>query len=110
MQPGKRNRRITLQTYTTITDEEGYQKKDWVDTKTVWANFRTYNNKEKVLSNTTHEKQTCEVNIRYMNGVDSAQRIRHNNQYYNVLSVSNVNEQNKEIILLCEVMSDVSIV
>lgn len=107
MQPGKRNRRITLQTYGITIDDEGLQKKDWIDIATVWANMKNYNNKEKFQSGTIQDKQTCEMNIRYMKGITNAERVKYNDTYYDILSVQNINEQNKEILLLCGVSCNV---
>lgn len=107
MQPGKRNRRITLQKYAITIDDEGLQKKDWVDIATVWANMTNYNNKEKFQSGTIHDKQTCEMNIRYMPNVTNAERVKYKDTYYDVLSVKNINEQNREILLLCGVIDNV---
>ena len=105
MKIGRLNKRITIQEYSNIIDEEGFHKKEWVDLKTVWGSIKNYNNKEKFQSDTIHDKQTCEVLIRYTSGVTNANRIKYNNTYYNILSVQNINEQNKELLILCEVLS-----
>lgn len=108
MKIGRLNKRITIQEYSNVIDDEGFHKKEWVDLKTVWGNIKNYNNKERFQSDTIHDKQTCEILIRYTPNVTNANRIKFNNNYYNILSVQNIEEADREILILCEVLNNVS--
>ena len=106
MKIGRLNKRITIQEYSNTIDDEGFHKKEWVDMKTVWGSIKNYNNKEKLQSDAIQDKQTCEILIRYTPNVTNGNRIKYNNNYYNILSVQNINEDNKEILILCEVLNN----
>lgn len=104
MDIGKLNKRITIQELSKITDDEGYVKEEWFDYKTVWAYCKPHSANEYYKANAVNSKASIKFNIRYCRGLDTSMRIKYNNKFYDILSVENVDEANREMWLLGEVI------
>lgn len=102
---GKRNRRITIQMFTTIIDDEGYQVEAWKDIATVWAYIKNLHGNEFFQAQAINSKASSKINIRYKKGLDTSMRVIYNEKPYNILYVDDIEEKHIEIELLCEVIS-----
>lgn len=108
MQPGKRNRRITIQVINsdepTITNDDGYQIDNWINFWTCWAFIKNVNGREFFQAQACNSSASCRMNIRYKKEISSKMRVIYNGKIFNILYVDDINEAHKEIELLCEVI------
>jgi SPP1 family predicted phage head-tail adaptor len=107
MNPGKLNKRITLQSYQSIKDDEGIVSKQWVNLMTVYASVEPLSGREYWQAAATQSENTVKFLIRYKQNITSDLRLIYNNKSYDVKSVIDPNEAHKELILMCaEVQND----
>lgn len=81
---------------------------DYGEPVTSWSNFakiralvEPLRGREFFDSQKFNEETTHRIKIRYLSGLNSEMRIKFNERYFNILSVLNINEQNKEMHLMC---------
>ena len=110
MNPGELNRRITILKRSIFTDDNGFEKEEWIDYKTVWAKVKNLNGREFFQAQQAHSKASKKVIIRYFNDLDSSlnpnvsleYKIKYKNNNYNLIYSDNIQEQNRFIELLLE--------
>lgn len=102
---GNRNRRITIQSCTLTTNDEGYQVEEWANVATVWASIKNLHGNEFFQAQAINSKATCKMNIRYIKDVNTGMRVVYGDKIYNILYVDDIEENHIEIELLCEVVS-----
>ena len=67
----------------------------------VWAKVSPLSGRElerarEVVANATHEVKT-----RYRDGINSQKRLRHDNRILNIENVRDMDERNRELIMIC---------
>lgn len=102
MRAGRLRHEITIQEPTATQNAVGEETLSWSDYATVRASVepmsgREYWNSKQVQSEITHE-----IRIRYYPGVTSEMRVSWGNRVFEIESVINVNERNREMILMCK--------
>lgn len=96
---GKLNKRITIQKYTTIQNENGFDVEDWIDYKTIWASVNNLWGKEFYAAKAVQAENTVEFICRYsrdLENIDTKEyRIFWNNRTFNITFVDNIKYENK---------------
>jgi SPP1 family predicted phage head-tail adaptor len=101
MQAGKLNCRVTVQQKTLVQDSSGSWTETWTDLFEVWAEIKPYSGREYQLGGETQSTVNSTVRIRFMKGITSAMRFKHNRNCYDILEIYNVDERNKELLSRC---------
>ena len=104
MNPGKLNKRISLQSLVITSDSEGVQQSTWIDYKTVWASIEplSVRYREFLAAQAINTEISVTIKIRYTEGINSAMRVKYGNRFYTIIAVVNPNESNKELNLMCK--------
>lgn len=102
MNPGKLNKRITLQRFEKIKDSEGIVTEAWNDVATVWASAEPLRGREYFAAAAVNRENTVRFRIRYKPDVSSDMRIKYDGRFFDIQSVIDVNERHKELHLMAE--------
>ena len=105
----KYNRRVSLQSATTISSLTGEPEKTWSTYATVWAAIRTLSGRERNAAQQVQATQTHEVTIRYSSEVADVtpkDRILYGSRIFDIQDVRNIDETNIEIRMLCAEAAD----
>lgn len=101
MDIGKLRHRITLQEYTTTKDSYGAEIESWADKVSVFASIEPLSGREYFKAQQINAEVTTSITIRYISGVLPKMRIRLSDRYFEILSVINPEEKNRELRLMC---------
>lgn len=109
MRGGKLRHRITLQQMSKSRDYSGGYIDDWTDVSTHWASVepltgREYFTSDERLSdvNTRIILRSSETLLTFLDGEKTNIRVTFKNSFYDVKAVMNVEERNKQIIMMCK--------
>lgn len=103
MRAGRLRHRVTLQRATDGIDQYGDQTPTWTALATVWAAVEPLSGREYLLAQQVHGEATVRITIRPVANVTLTpkDRVRFGARYFDVQSVINKDERNREIELLC---------
>jgi SPP1 family predicted phage head-tail adaptor len=102
MNPALFRHRITFQSFTETTNENGFPVQDWTDVKTVWAMIKTLQGREYYEAATTQNENTVRFVIRYTSGINPDMRIKYKDRTFEILSVINDDELNKTLTIMAK--------
>lgn len=94
---GDLRHRLTLQKFTTVVNENGFEEEAWQDYKTVWASVSNLSGREYYQAATVQAEKTVKLLIRYSQELDTSMRILFKNKQYNITSIDNMKYANKYI-------------
>lgn len=101
MEAGNLRHRIELQFESKTQDSTGDPVSDgWTTFATRWAFVKPLTGREVVQAQQIHAETTHSITLRYMNGINEAHRVLYEGRDFQILSVINVEERDKELILL----------
>ena len=99
---GKLRHRITIQTYTASKNSFGEEIKLWTDYARVSASIEPLSGKELFTAQQLHAETTTQIIIRYLEGMNTSMRILFGTKVYDILHISNKEERNIAVYLLCK--------
>lgn len=101
---GKLNKRVILQSFTSVSDGGGGTVDTWADTATMWAAIRPLSGTERFQAQQVSANLTSEVEIRYRTGVVAQQRFKFgaSRYFYIVQPPMNEAERNERLVCVCE--------
>lgn len=102
MKIGKLRHRITLQEYTSSRDSFGAEVETWSDTATVWASIEPLSGREYFAAQQVNAEISTKITLRYRSSVKPTMRVLYEGRVYEILSVINAGERNRELILICK--------
>lgn len=88
-QAGQLDRRITIQSYTTTTDDFGEVVKSFTTLANVWAKVEEKRGGEGEDGNQLVATKKVEFLIRYRSDIDEQMRISYNNETYKIETILN---------------------
>lgn len=94
--------KITLQTATETRDTDGSIINTWADTATVRAAVEPLVGREYWAAQQVNAERTVKFHIWYRSGVTPKMRVSYDSRTFDIKSVINVNERNRELVLMCE--------
>jgi SPP1 family predicted phage head-tail adaptor len=100
MRAGKLRHKVTIQDYTESQDSYGTVTKTWADYATVWASIEPVKGREFWESQQINAEVTAKVILRYLEGVTPKMRVKHGSRIFQVISVINPEERNRELQLM----------
>lgn len=97
MEIGELRHRITLQRFTTIVTENGFDVETWQDYKTIWASISNLYGREYYQAAAIQVEKTVKFIIRYIEDVDTSTRILFRGKQYHITFIDNMKYANKFI-------------
>lgn len=106
MRAGELRHRVTIQ-YLPPEDQRardpfGSVIEEWIDYATVWAAVEPLSGREYFSAQQMNAEVTTNIRIRYLSGVTPSMRVKWGERLYNIQSVINVRERNRELHLMCK--------
>jgi len=102
MNPGRLNRRVTLQRQDTARDEVGQAKPVWTDVATVWAAVLPLRGREYFESAKVNSEITVRIIIRYRADVKASWRAVSDGNGYDIVEIINPAYGKRELQLMCK--------
>jgi SPP1 family predicted phage head-tail adaptor len=103
MKSGRLRHRVHLQSKTVTRDAFGGETIAWAS-KTpspIWAEISPLSAREYFAAQQERSQVTHKIIIRYFSGLQTAWRVLWGSRQFDIVSVINPEERNKEMILLC---------
>lgn len=102
MKVGPMRQRVTLQTLTKSKDRYGQEIEVWTTVNTYWAEIVTLSGREAVNARQIKAESTHRITMRYEGTViDETMRFLFNSRVLKVSWVNNVEQRNREYLILC---------
>lgn len=105
MNPGLFRHRITFQSFTETTNENGFPVEDWTDVKTVWSMIKTDSNtkyREFYEAASEHSEKIIRFVVRYTTGINAKMRILYKGRIFHIIAVVNDDELNKTLTIIAK--------
>ena len=71
MNPGKLDKRITIQKLTSSVNENGFPEEVWSDYKKVWSSMENLNGREYFAAKAVQSETSVNLTIRYLRDIDA---------------------------------------
>ncbi len=97
---GELRHKVTIQNYTTSPNAVSEPVKTWADYATVWASIEPIRGKEFWDSQQVNAEITGKIKLRYLSGITSKMRVKYETRIFEILSVINPGEKNRELQLM----------
>jgi SPP1 family predicted phage head-tail adaptor len=101
MKIGKLRHRITIEQVTETQDTDGSVVETWAVFATIQASIEPISGREYFAAQSTQADVTHRIRLRYLSGVTPKMRVNYSSRIFDILSVINVNERNRELQLMC---------
>jgi SPP1 family predicted phage head-tail adaptor len=106
MRIGRLNQRITVQRPSTSLDAYGQRTDAWQTVATVWAQIQSLRSKESLQAMVMNSETLYKITTRYSAALlppqtVSAWRIVYGSRIFNIVSVANTDEDNKQLVFTC---------
>jgi len=103
MRAGKIRHRIYLQSKVVTRDSFGSEVITWLseNPRPIFAGIEPLNVREVFLAQQMKSEVTHKVTIRYYSGVQTDWRVLWGSRQFNIVSIINPEERNREMVLLC---------
>jgi SPP1 family predicted phage head-tail adaptor len=98
---GKLRHRITIEESTETQDADGSVTENWSAFAAAQGSIEPISGREYFSAQTTRADLTHRVNLRYVAGIMPKMRVRFGSRIFDILSVINVDERNRELQLMC---------
>ena len=101
MRIGKLRHRITIERVVETQDADGAVIETWSTYATIQASIEPISGREYFAAQSTQADVTHRIGIRYLSGIVPKMRVKYGSRIFDILSVINVNERNRELQLMC---------
>ena len=101
MRAGKLRRSIIIQSPTNSTDAIGGLVQTWATFASSYAEISPNNGREAIQAQQINAQQPILIHLRYIAGVLPKMRVIYGTRTFEIISVANLNEKNREIELTC---------
>ncbi len=100
--PANLNKRIEIQSFTSVSDGMGGTTDTWSTAHNVWAAIWPVSANDVIAANSLTMMVNYRIRIRYCSGcVSSKDRIKWGSKYFSIVSILNPNEANEWLDLMC---------
>ncbi len=103
---GSLKHQITIQENTGVTNASGEIVQDWTDFATIRASILPLSGKELITAQQVASEITHKVRIRYLPDICAKQRIVFGCRIFEIVSVINTGEGNRELEILCKELTE----
>ena len=101
MRIGKLRHRITIERVVGAQDADGAVIEKWSTYVTVQPSIEPISGREYFATQSTQADMTHRIVLGYLSGVIPKMRVKFGSQIFDILSVINVEERNRELQLMC---------
>lgn len=103
MRAGQLNKIIDIQQRSTSQDDAGQQVRTWTTfVAGVYARIRPLSSRELLNAAAVQNEATHEVEIRYIEGVTGAMRVKFGTRYFQIVGQPrDIEERNRKLVLMC---------
>jgi SPP1 family predicted phage head-tail adaptor len=98
---GKLRHRIAIEQVTETQDTDGSVIETCSIFAAMQASIEPISGREYIAAQSTQADVTHRINLRYMPGITPKMRVNYNSRIFDILSVINVGERNRELQLMC---------
>jgi SPP1 family predicted phage head-tail adaptor len=105
MQAGRMRKRVELQHFSENQNDYGEKIRDYTTYATVWAEIKPLQGKELEHAQQISAETDFRIRIRYHSAVASEHRVVYGERVFEITAVKNIEERNKELILMCKEIS-----
>ncbi|MDA8212164.1 MAG: phage head closure protein [Clostridia bacterium] len=102
MNAGELRHRVKIQQKSVTRDSFGAESVTWSDVATVWAVVEPLRGREFFGAQQVNAEVTTRIRIRYRSGVVPTMRALYGSRVYDIQSVINLDERNRELQLMCK--------
>lgn len=100
------NKSVVFETQSTTRDSFGQPAATWSTAVTAFAEITPLTGRELIAAQAAQSEVTHRVTVRYVAALANpkmvaAMRIKYGTRYFNIKSVTNMNEANRVIVLMC---------
>jgi len=95
MNPGELRTPVSICSRSVTTDTGGFPRPSWTVAKAVLAKWRNAHGAETAQANTTGAELPATVTIRYYANLDTTYAIKKGSEYYEVLSIDDIEERHE---------------
>ena len=100
MRAGTLRHKVVIQQNTPTRDSYGAEVEAWTDYATVWASIEPARGREFWESQQVNAEVTGKISIRYLAGITPKMRVKHGSRIFEIISVINPEERNRELQLM----------
>ena len=108
MEAGKLWHEIAIQERLDTRDTYGASVKNFQTAFNTYAELKNLSGSELIQAQQINSRITTQFKIRWNEELRATHRIKYKNRFYGILWINNVDERDKEMILLCERLEDVT--
>lgn len=101
MRIGDLNRRLELQSPVDVSDSMGGVTRTWNKEAIVWGAIWPTSVTERIQANAPTMVISHRIRIRYRDELGADWRLKYGNRYLSVVSIVNMNEEDRQLDLLC---------
>lgn len=101
MKIGKLRHRVTIEQVTEAQDTDGSVIETWSAFAIGQASIEPISGREYFAAQSTQADVTHRVSLRYLPGITPKMRVTFGSRVFDILSVINVDERNRELQLMC---------
>lgn len=102
MEAGRLIHRITIQSVTQGVDAYGGVTETFSDFVTVMADIRFITGREYFMANQVNSNAEYKMNTHWYAGINNKMKVKFGTRKFDILSVYNVDEMNRELIIVCK--------
>lgn len=97
---GRMSHRVEVQKSNETRTDRGGLEKGWETVVFRWASIEPLSGRELWLAQQVQSQVSHRIRMRYLQGVKSLDRLKHGGRIFNIASVINVDEANRELELM----------
>lgn len=99
MNPGRMNRRLTIQVLTASTDAAGGKVESWADSFDCWAELVTHRGSEGQQADAERAVDRKQFRIRYFSGIaPESHRVLYQLKFYNITGIAEEGIKNRLVL------------
>jgi SPP1 family predicted phage head-tail adaptor len=98
---GRLRHRIAIERVTETRDTDGSVIETWSTYATVQASIDPISGREYFAAQSVQADLTHRIVMRYLSGIVPKMRVKYGSRIFDILSVINVSERNRELQLMC---------
>lgn len=101
MRAGDLRKRIIIEQPTVAADSVGEMVPTWSTLAVLWASIEALTGSERLQDAQINATADVKISVRYRAGITTAMRIKYGTRQFEIVSVQNVEERNRELAMLC---------
>ena len=102
MRAGRLRHKVSIQSATEARDAHGGVTRSWSESASVWASIEPLSGRELSEARQIAAETTHRIRLRYLSSLAPDQRIVHDSRTFEIVSIANVEERNREMVVLAK--------